>query len=95
MVFKDCEVLHAALAASGSLSMSPSTTESHPSIQNGPRICRRRVRSWAQSVGQSLKDALAASSSPSVVVELDWKESVLHDSERCSTRLSHSNCKHK
>ena len=36
----------------------------------------------SQSVGQKLKEALSAGDSASVVVELDWKESVLHDSER-------------
>lgn len=35
-----------------------------------------------QSVGQKLKDALSAGNKANVVVELDWKESVLHDSER-------------
>lgn len=36
-----------------------------------------------QEVGQKLKDALHKSNSAPVVVELDWKESVLHEDDRC------------
>ncbi|KAK9840728.1 hypothetical protein WJX81_000565 [Elliptochloris bilobata] len=39
------------------------------------------------SVGQKLKDALAGGGKANVVVELDWKESVLHDSERVDWEL--------
>ena len=35
-------------------------------------------------VGQRLKDALGAKGAPPVVVELDWKESVLHEDDRCA-----------
>lgn len=35
-----------------------------------------------QEVGQKIKDALHAQSAAPVVVELDWKESVLHEDDR-------------
>lgn len=34
--------------------------------------------------GQKIKDALHAQSAAPVVVELDWKESVLHEDDRCA-----------
>ena len=36
-----------------------------------------------QEVGQKIKDALHAQNAAPVVVELDWKESVLHEDDRC------------
>ena len=39
--------------------------------------------SWtAQEVGQKIKDALHARNAAPVIVELDWKESVLHEDDR-------------
>lgn len=35
-----------------------------------------------QEVGQKIKDALHARDAAPVVVELDWKESVLHEDDR-------------
>lgn len=35
-----------------------------------------------QEVGQKIKDALHAHNAAPVVVELDWKESVLHEDDR-------------
>ncbi len=35
-----------------------------------------------QEVGQKIKDALHSQSAAPVVVELDWKESVLHEDDR-------------
>ena len=35
-------------------------------------------------VGQQIKDALLAEPAKPVVVELDWKESVLHEDDRCA-----------
>ena len=35
-----------------------------------------------QEVGQKIKDALHAQNAAPVVVELDWKESVLHEDDR-------------
>jgi hypothetical protein len=43
--------------------------------------CTHALDSDAQ-VGQKLKDALAAGAKAPVVVELDWKESVLHEDDR-------------
>lgn len=37
---------------------------------------------WLMQVGQRIKDALHAQSAAPVVVELDWKESVLHENDR-------------
>jgi hypothetical protein len=37
-----------------------------------------------QEVGQKIKDALHVQNAAPVVVELDWKESVLHENDRCS-----------
>ena len=36
----------------------------------------------AQEVGQKIKDALHAQNAAPVIVELDWKESVLHEDDR-------------
>ncbi len=35
-----------------------------------------------QEVGQKIKDALHAQNAAPVIVELDWKESVLHEDDR-------------
>lgn len=51
------------------------------------------VLCWAPQVGQAIKDALAAAPAKPVVVELDWKESVLHEDDRCAGCWS-SPCPH-
>ena len=86
-------ILHVYLSA-------PVFTEGYSSLQSGR--CLERCQAWTyrrgftllllpQSVGQKLKDALSDGDKASVVVELDWKESVLHDSERWF-HLLHAPC---
>lgn len=41
-----------------------------------------------QQVGAKIKEALHARDAAPVVVELDWKESVLHEDDRCAPSLA-------
>ena len=45
-------------------------------------VCLKSFLWPVQEVGQKIKDALHAQNAAPVVVELDWKESVLHEDDR-------------
>ena len=41
-----------------------------------------------QSMGNKLKALIQSKNAPAIVIELDWKESILHPSDRCEAEFA-------